>query len=566
MLKFKKNELVSLVSKSLTPTEKFRYLLYVGRQFFLGLIDLIALALISLTSVLVLQGKISLPDSLNDFGLENIFVVQNAFFISSMCALMLVIKTIFSLLQARSILIFAEGIQNRLVNKILDYSNNSSFSKEQNLLQKDLPIALNEGISALCLGVIGYSLLAFSEGILLIGIGVTLIFVAPILTSVSILIFGIAFLVIHKLTSGWAIISGKNKVQNFQDSKKTISDLSLTLKSVKVSSQYRSFNSRILKASRASTRSNVDIHLVQQVPKYIFELTIVTLGIVLGLYFALSNNVSKSIGILVLFLGGLFRLLPSLLRLQGAILIIQSSIGESSRLVSILNGLLLNEGELHLPVKINPDKSLVPQIKLSNLSFSYPNSTEFIFRNFSCEFPSGQITSIKGPSGVGKTTLADLALGLLIPTSGHREIFPKSAFRFSTSYMPQEISLVDGTFAENIALGVELDSIDLTKIEILCEKVGLRNWVSNHAEGLMVQLDRTAVQLSGGQKQRLGLARALYFDPVLLVVDEPTSALDDKSEDEIFQVLSDYRGLITIIIIAHTEKTNKFAQNFIYLK
>jgi glucosamine 6-phosphate synthetase-like amidotransferase/phosphosugar isomerase protein len=93
----------------------------------------------------------------------------------------------------------------------------------------------------------------------------------------------------------------------------------------------------------------------------------------------------------------------------------------------------------------------------------------------------------------------------------------------------------------------------------------LRNWVSNHAEGLMVQLDRTAVQLSGGQKQRLGLARALYFDPVLLVVDEPTSALDDKSEDEIFQVLSDYRGLITIIIIAHTEKTNKFAQNFIYL-
>lgn len=566
MLKFKINQLFSVILKSLTTTEKLRYLSYVGRQFFLGLLDLIALALISVTSVLVLQGKIVLPHSLNKFGLENIFVAENTFYISAICALILMIKTIFSLFQARSILNFAGGIQNRLVHKILDYSNNLTYLKEQSLLQKDLPIALNEGISALSLGVIGYSLIALSEGILLIGIGTTLIFVAPILTIASIFIFILAFFVIHKLTSNWAMIAGKNKVQNYQESKNAIADLSLTLKSVKVSSQYKSFNSRILKASNAAARSNADIHLVQQVPKYILELTVVTLGILVGLYFALSNNVSKSIGILVLFLGGLFRLLPSLLRLQGAILIIQSSIGESLSIIDILKSILLNDEKIQLPPEVNSNKSIAPYIKLNNVSFSYPNSTKFIFQNLSCEFPSGQITSIKGLSGVGKTTLADLALGLLLPNKGNREIFPETSLWVSTSYVPQEISLINGTFAENIALGIAPESIDLKKIELLCEKVGLKNWVSNHSEGLLVRLDRSGLQLSGGQKQRLGLARALYIDPVLLVVDEPTSALDSDSEDEILQILSGFSGLITIIIIAHTEKPNKFAQNFIYLE
>ena len=558
--------MIHVVNKSLTKTEKFRYFIFVACQILLGLLDLIALTLVSLTSILIIQGRVDFPASLNRLGLEKIFVIEKVFVISVICAFIFIFKTLLSLIQARAIMNYACGIQNRLVSNILAYSTNSIFSEETYLLQRVLPIALNEGISALCLGIIGYSLLALSEVILLFGIGVALIFLVPVLTTLTILIFGLAFFVIHKLTSKWSMIAGKNKVENFQKSKKAIDDLLLTLKSVKVSDQYASFNSRILKASNLASKSNGDIHLVQQVPKYVLELTVVSLGVLLGLFFAVSNNMSKSIGILVLFLGGLFRLLPSLLRLQGAILIIQSSIGESFSAVKILEVISPARRTDQKFLDSNPLKSVVPGISLSNVSFSYPNSKELIFSNFSCEFPSGEMTSIKGASGVGKTTLADLALGLILPTAGNRIVYPQNIVRFTSSYLPQEISLIQGTFAENVALGVEHESIDNIKVAELSNRVGLDTWLSHHSEGIMVQLDKSGVQLSGGQKQRLGLARALYFDPVLLVVDEPTSALDSESEDQILEIISGFKNVITIIIIAHTEKPDKYAQNFVYLK
>ena len=212
-----------------------------------------------------------------------------------------------------------------------------------------------------------------------------------------------------------------------------------------------------------------------------------------------------------------------------------------------------------------------PKIEIREVSFKYPDTTNWSMRNINLSIEPGEVVAIVGPSGSGKTTLVDLIFGILEPNSGAvliggikaKEVMAKNPG--SMGYVPQISHLIRGTVYENVILGLSPESAPKNKVELALERANLLDFI----EGLPGQLDQSigdsGVQLSGGQKQRLGLARALISDPGVLVLDEATSALDAESEFSISKMLEGLVGKATLIIIAHRLATIRKVPKIIYM-
>lgn len=195
-------------------------------------------------------------------------------------------------------------------------------------------------------------------------------------------------------------------------------------------------------------------------------------------------------------------------------------------------------------------------IDVSSVAYSYPDSTGAdVLSGIEIHVMPGEMIALIGPSGAGKSTLVSLILGLLQPSEGEVLINGESPRKFiehnpgKVSLVPQETSLIVGTVAENIALGYQPHEIDYEQVRKSLEVAELSEWVSNLVHGVQTTLELGSV--SGGQLQRLGIARALYSNPSLIVLDEPTSALDADTENRVATSLQKLRGAVTQVVVAH---------------
>ena len=200
-------------------------------------------------------------------------------------------------------------------------------------------------------------------------------------------------------------------------------------------------------------------------------------------------------------------------------------------------------------------------IKINNLSFSFSEKDKPTLANISYEIKVGKKIGIIGDSGTGKTTLINVLIGLLSPSKGEvlvdkQNIFKNiSQWQSIIGYVPQNIFLLDDTLIRNIALGQEDNQIDNNKIKSLINITKLKNLVEKSTKGLDVNVGELGEKISGGERQRLGIARALYKDPQILILDESTSALDLNTENEIISDLHNIMKDKTMIIISHRKST-----------
>lgn len=252
----------------------------------------------------------------------------------------------------------------------------------------------------------------------------------------------------------------------------------------------------------------------------------------------------------------------------------------ANRIVNLSNGIrfqmpLFNElFDEFLAIKrrqINKEQILLPatehkmpfelEMKVENLSFQYPQGKQEVLQDVSFAVSKGSFVGIVGQSGAGKTTFVDILLGLLEPTNGRicadgTNIYDDiRAWQANLSYVPQSIYLIDGTIRENIALGIAEKAIDDTKIEKVLKMAELYDFVEALPDNIHTTVGERGVKLSGGQRQRIGIARALYYEPEVLILDEATSALDNETEKSITDTILKLKGKITIIAIAHRVST-----------
>ena len=208
----------------------------------------------------------------------------------------------------------------------------------------------------------------------------------------------------------------------------------------------------------------------------------------------------------------------------------------------------------------NAPLTLEDRIEFRNVTFAYPGRPESLFRDFSLTIPVRSSVALTGVTGGGKSTLADLLLGLLTPQSGGvfadgRDIRENLAsWRKKVGFVPQHIFLLDDTIGANVAFGAP-GGIDAGRIAAALETAQLSEFVSSLPDGVNTVIGENGVRLSGGQRQRLGVARALYGEPELLILDEATSALDDGTEQALVSALDALRGKLTVLTIAHRLST-----------
>jgi len=201
------------------------------------------------------------------------------------------------------------------------------------------------------------------------------------------------------------------------------------------------------------------------------------------------------------------------------------------------------------------------KIVLENITYAYPNTDRKIFDNAYMEIPVGKSIGVVGSSGAGKTTIIDVLLGLLVPSSGRVTCDGKdiqdnyASWLHNIGYIAQNIYMLDTTIRENVAFGEDVSKADEKRIWEVLREAQMEDYIRSLPEGLDTVIGDRGVRLSGGQRQRIGIARALYHNPEILVFDEATSALDNETEAAIMDAINSLKGRKTMVIIAHRLKT-----------
>ena len=202
-------------------------------------------------------------------------------------------------------------------------------------------------------------------------------------------------------------------------------------------------------------------------------------------------------------------------------------------------------------------------IEMKDITYAYPNTERLIFDHADLKIPVGASVGIVGTSGAGKSTVVDILLGLLEPSTGHiyadgvdvKETGNYRKWLKNIGYIPQMIFMLDDTIRKNVAFGVPEDKIDENRLWEVLKEAQLDEFIKTLPEGLETGIGERGIRLSGGQRQRIGIARALYNDPEVLILDEATSALDNDTEAAIMESINRLHGRKTLIIIAHRLQT-----------
>jgi len=260
------------------------------------------------------------------------------------------------------------------------------------------------------------------------------------------------------------------------------------------------------------------------------------------------------------------------LRVQQGAIYIKSSLGSAKPTLKLLSELPELKNNEEIPLYKEEYPGLVADIQISGLSFTYPGTNLPALVDVNLVINSGTSCAIVGPSGAGKTTLADVVLGVFQPSNGEVLIGrqkPLDIIRIypgAIAYVPQDVSIIQGTIRDNIALGFPAIEATDSRINATIEIAGLAEFVRSLPMGIDTEVGPRGSKLSGGQRQRLGIARALFTQPKLVVLDEATSALDGQTELDVSEAIANLRGHVTVITIAHRLSTVRNADKVIYME
>ncbi len=555
----------------MTPKERSKWYFLTGLRSFLSLLDLVGILaigfIIASTAIFLTSG--SDPDRVLIFSGVAIPAVnaQTLPLVSGAVLALFLSKALFSLVLTRRAALFIADVEARAARRIAEISLGSDLSTAREKSREEVLFAVQVGAPSAFSVLFNQVGTIVAEGALFIVVAAGFFFVDPLITIAAITYFGaIAYAIQFSVGTLMNRSGEKIKIGTIL-ANSALTDLVNVFRELSVLGTRDAYISRIYNHRLDVSRNGANQHFLSGMPRYVIESALL-LG--LGLFIvgqALAGDLVASAATIGVFLSGGFRLTAAMLPLQSALLSIKGAIPNARAAHEILINEkviqtfspimdhLIQAREHHDP----PVKTAV-SVELKKVSFTYPGRSKPTLKEINLEIVGGSQVALIGPSGAGKSTIADVMCGLLPPSSGEVLLLGtgnQEAIKHapSVSYVPQKPGLVSGTIANNVALGVDQELIDEKRVLECLSRAHLSDVIEGLPEGINSDLGKLHDSLSGGQAQRLGLARALYTRPGLLVMDEATSALDAESEAEIAKALDELRGSVTVVLIAHRLNT-----------
>ena len=468
----------------------------------------------------------------------------------------LAFKALTTYAQTRFALMREYSIGKRLVEGYLHQPYSWFLSRHSADLGKTILSEVGTVIS----GALTPLMTLMAQSMVALALLILLIIVDPLLALSVGLVLGLAYAGIFAVMSGWLKRLGEARIDANKKRFTAVSEAFGAAKEVKVGGLEQVYMQRFAKPAESYAKGQATAQVIAQLPRFALE-AIAFGGMLLVILYlmAKSGSFASALPIIALYAFAGYRLMPALQQIYRASTQLRFAGPALDALhldVMSLQAADAQRGQLS-------PMPLTQAITLDHVSYRYPNASKPALKGIDLIIPAHSTVGFVGATGSGKTTTVDVILGLLEPQEGHLSVDGRAItatnrkqWQRAIGYVPQHIYLADDSVAANIAFGVNTKAIDQQAVERAAKIANLHEFVVNDLpQGYATTVGERGVRLSGGQCQRIGIARALYHNPQVLILDEATSALDNITEQAVMEAMSNLGHDITIILIAHRLST-----------
>lgn len=547
-------------------------------QICLGALDLLGVLVIGLLGALSVTGVQSTqPGSSVNSVLQLLHISEASFqtqaaILGASAVVLLVGRTLLSIFFTRRILFFFSRRGAKISANLISRLLSQSLLTIQTRTTQDTLYSVTRGVEYITLQVLATSVVLVADISLLLVMGVGLFVVDPITAAGTFLVFSVIGFFLYRLMHVRAgALGAKSSQLNIRSNEKIVEVFSSYRESV-VRNRRDYYAREIGRLRFDLADTSAETYFMPFVSKYVIETTVVLGALLIGAAQFVLQDATHAVATLAIFLAAGTRIAPAVLRVQQGSIQIRGSLGAASPTLDLIDALG------NAPLVENVDDTVdvlhagfTANIEIAGATFTYPGKSTPAIADVTLTIPAGSSVAFVGPSGAGKTTIVDVLLGVLNPdmgsvvVSGLPPLAAVARWPGAVSYVPQDVVISNGTIRENVALGYPAEVASDELVMSALKVANLDEFVAGLPHGVDTPVGERGTKISGGQRQRLGIARAMFTRPHLLVLDEATSSLDGKTEASISAAIHGLKGSTTVVMIAHRLSTVRNAEVVVYM-
>jgi ATP-binding cassette, subfamily B, bacterial PglK len=481
-----------------------------------------------------------------------------------------VLKDVFTITFRWWVLGFLARQQVFTSRRMFAYLLRSPYAQHMQRTMAEMLRVVGDAVSQYFNRIVGGTMAVIAEGVTIATIVGAMLIIMPLQTIMVCAYFAVAAGIFNRVIKPSAIAAGRVQLESGRMAAEWLIWGFGGIQEIQIRHAHDHYVAGFKQWADQGALAGRTATFLSELPKYLLEvlfilgLGILIVGVIIG------GGSGSLFGTLAVLAAAAFRVLPSLTRLLASITTIRSGEGARDLLYQELDR--EHDYGIEYAARTDPRLPFAHSIELHEVEFTYEDGVKPVLRCVDMSIPAGSSVAVVGGSGAGKTTLANLLLGLYQPTGGTISVDDVdiarhlAAWQDNVAVVPQDVWLMDSTLAENIAFDESPHEIDRDRLASAIEQAQLNDLVDNVFGGVDARFGERGSRLSGGQKQRIGIARALYRNPSFLLLDEATSALDNETERRITDTIARLHGRITIVVIAHRLSTVRNLDSVVLLK